>query len=80
MILPEAPVPDLIIFLHSKIDSTLKLNEGLNDYFYTYERAPIFIINADHVDFVEDRSFELICQMLEDFKGKRKFYNTNIGR
>lgn len=91
-VLPEIPIPDLIIFLHTNQEFVLDrsddlssplflgINDNLSNHFYTYDKAPMLIINTDSLDFTRDGDFEMVCQMLDDFKGKRQFYNANMSK
>ena len=52
-----------------------RVTDSYARFFYSYDAAPIFIVNADQLDFVEDEeNFQLLLQRLYDMRSYREFF------
>lgn len=52
------------------------LNESYSRFFYTFEAAPVLIVNTEHLNPVErDADFELLLQHVAAMRGRREFFN-----
>ncbi|KZE25937.1 deoxyadenosine/deoxycytidine kinase [Crenobacter luteus] len=90
--LPEYPVPDLVIYLQPELERSLArladlgAPQGLVEsshaaysaFFHRYERAPLLIVNADHVDLASDEDFELLLRCISDMRGQRSYFNKAV--
>ena len=57
------------------------LNEAYNYFFFRYKAAPLLIVNATHIDFVNsDRHYEdLLMQIFRDNRAPVEYYNPPAG-
>jgi deoxyadenosine/deoxycytidine kinase len=58
------------------------LNEAYNYFFFRYKAAPLLIVNATHIDFVNsDRHYEdLLMQIFRDNRAPVEYYNPPVQR
>ncbi|RXZ42462.1 deoxynucleoside kinase [Crenobacter cavernae] len=91
-LLPEFPVPELVIYLQPGLEKSLEkladtgVPQGLVEsshaaysaFFHRYERAPLLIVNADHVDLASDEDFELLLRCITDMRGQRSYFNKAV--
>ena len=94
---PQAPTPDLIIYLQASpstliervhkravdyerpiMDNYLaKLAQAYSDFFYHYDAAPVFIVNSENLNFVDnDHDFSMLVQRIEGMRGAREFFSV----
>lgn len=94
---PQAPTPDLIIYLQASpatligrvhkramvyerqiMDTYLaRLAQAYSDFFYHYDAAPVFIVNSENLNFVDnDDDFSLLVQRIEGMRGAREFFSV----
>lgn len=93
---PQAPVPDLVIYLQAPTEVLLErirrrgvpMETGLSEdylraladaysrFFYSYEAAPLMIINTEHLNPIDsDEDFDLLIRQLCDMRGRRVFFS-----
>ncbi|MBL7192125.1 deoxynucleoside kinase [bacterium] len=62
-----------------KLDYLMELNEAYNRYFWDYNASPLLVINADHIDFVNNkqRRRELLNEIKKPVQGTR-YYNPSV--
>ena len=54
------------------------LSNASNRFFYSYEIAPVLIVNTTHFDPIHKlEDFESLINQLKNFKGRRAFFNAN---
>ena len=54
------------------------LADAYNRFFYHFDEAPLLIVNAEHLNFVEKTSdFELLVQRIEAMRGRREYFNVD---
>jgi len=94
---PQAPTPDLIIYLQASpstliervhkravdyerpiMDNYLaKLAQAYSDFFYHYDAAPVFIVNSENLNFVDnDDDFSMLVQRIEGMRGAREYFSV----
>ena len=94
---PQAPTPDLIIYLQASpatlvervhkravdyelpiVDNYLaRLAQAYSDFFYHYDAAPVFIVNSENLNFVDnDDDFSLLVQRIEGMRSAREFFSV----
>lgn len=92
---PQAPVPDLVIYLQAEPDTLIervrrrgldaekriteaylaRVAEHYAKFFYSYDAAPLFIVNAEVLNPVEnDDDFELVFERLNAMRSYREFF------
>ena len=92
---PQAPTPDLVIYLQAEPDTLVdrvrrrgldaekritesylaRVAEHYAKFFYNYDAAPLFIVNAEVLNPVEnDDDFELVFQRLNAMRSYREFF------
>lgn len=92
---PQAPVPDLVVYLQAEPDTLIervrrrgfdtekriteaylsRVAERYARFFYTYDAAPLFIVNAEVLNPVDnDDDFELLFERLHAMRGYREFF------
>lgn len=92
---PQAPAPDLVIYLQAdantlrerirrrNVDAERRISEAYLDrvaeaysrFFYQYDAAPLFIVNAESLNPVDtDADFELLLERLNAMRGYREFF------
>ncbi len=56
------------------------LNEAYNYFFFRYKAAPLLIVNATHIDFVNsDRHYEdLLMEIFRGYRAPVEYYNPSI--
>lgn len=60
----------------SKSGYLAALTEAYNRFFYHYDEAPLFVINSDHLNFIErPDDFKLLVQRIEGMRGRREHFN-----
>ncbi len=60
-------------------DYLRRLAESYTRYFYNYTAAPLFIVNCEHLNFVQsDADFALLMQQIEAMRGNREFFNRAV--
>ena len=63
--------------LDISLEYIVNLSNAYNRFFYSYEYAPVLIINTTHLDPInESGHFELLIKQLDNFKGRRTFFNA----
>lgn len=92
---PQAPVPDLVVYLQAEPDTLIervrrrgfdtekriteaylsRVAERYARFFYSYDTAPLFIVNAEVLNPVDsDDDFELLFERLQAMRGYREFF------
>ncbi|NNM82474.1 MAG: deoxynucleoside kinase [Burkholderiales bacterium] len=57
-------------------DYLRRLAESYSRFFLHYDAAPVFMVNSDNLNFVEEnRDFELLLGRIEKMRGTREFFN-----
>ncbi len=58
------------------------LNEAYNYFFFRYKAAPLLIVNATHIDFVnsEEHYEDLLMEMFRGNRAPVEYYNPSIAR
>lgn len=60
-------------------DYLRRLTESYTRYFYNYTAAPLFIVNCEHLNFVQnDADFALLMQQIQAMRGNREFFNRAV--
>lgn len=60
-------------------DYLRRLAESYTRYFYNYTAAPLFIVNCEHLNFVQnDADFALLMQQIQAMRGNREFFNRAV--
>ncbi|MEO6146606.1 MAG: deoxynucleoside kinase [Sulfuriferula sp.] len=60
-------------------DYLRRLAESYTHYFYNYTAAPLFTVNCEHLNFVQnDADFALLMQQIEGMRGNREFFNRAV--
>ena len=55
----------------------VNLSNAYNKFFYSYEKAPVLIVNTTHLDPIHNSDdFESLMNQLKIFKGRRAFFNA----
>lgn len=93
---PQAPAPDLVIYLQASpavlierverrahayerpiSDEYLtRLAQAYSDFFYHYSAAPVFVVNSEHLNFVDnDEDFKSLLQRIAGMRGQREFFS-----
>ncbi len=63
--------------LDISLEYIVNLSNAYNRFFYSYEYAPVLIINTTHLDPISEAGhFELLIKQLDNFKGRRTFFNA----
>tara|TARA_Y100000589_G_C27079161_1_gene598837 strand:- start:439 stop:1089 length:651 start_codon:yes stop_codon:yes gene_type:complete len=63
--------------LDISLEYIVNLSNAYNRFFYSYEYAPVLIINTTHLDPINEAGhFELLIKQLDNFKGRRTFFNA----
>ena len=53
-----------------------RLAQAYSDFFYHYDAAPVFVVNSEHLNFVDnDEDFALLLQRIEGMRGQREFFS-----
>jgi deoxyadenosine/deoxycytidine kinase len=53
-----------------------RLNEAYTDFFHHYDEAPLLIVNAENIDFVNnDKDYQSLIEMIRGMKSGRRYYN-----
>jgi deoxyguanosine kinase len=56
------------------------LSEAYNQFFHHYEEAPLFIVNSEHLNFVDrPADFALLVERIEAMRGPREYFNADQG-
>lgn len=92
---PQAPTPDLVIYLQASAETLLerirrrhveserkigeaylaRVADSYARFFHQYDRSPLFIINADSLNPVdEDADFRLLLDRLNAMRSYREFF------
>jgi deoxyadenosine/deoxycytidine kinase len=81
----QAPVATLVERVHRRgidFERTIpeaylaRLAEAYARFFYTYEEAPLLIVNSERLNFVDDPDhFTLLLSRIEGMRGQREFFN-----
>ncbi len=54
-----------------------KLAQAYSDFFYHYDAAPVFIVNSENLNFVDnDDDFSMLVQRIEGMRGTREFFSV----
>ena len=58
------------------------LNEAYNYFFFRYKSAPLLIVNATQIDFVnnEDHFDDLVREIFRADKAPVEYYNPSVAR
>lgn len=60
-------------------DYLRRLADSYTRYFYSYTAAPLFIVNCEHLNFVQsDADFALLMQQIQAMRGNREFFNRAV--
>jgi deoxyguanosine kinase len=81
----QAPVTTLIDRVHRRgVDFERKISEqylarladAYSRYFYSYEDAPLLIVNSERLNFVDDaQHLQLLIGRVRSMRGRREFFN-----
>jgi len=81
----QAPVNTLIERVHKRgVDYERNISEhylarladAYSRYFYSYEAAPLLIVNSERLNFVDDSEhLQLLIEHMELMRGRREFFN-----
>ena len=81
----QAPVNTLVDRVHKRgVDYEHSISEhylarladAYSRYFYSYEDAPLLIVNSERLNFVDDEGhLRLLLEHVEDMRGRREFFN-----
>ncbi len=81
----QAPVDTLIERVHRRgVDFERKISasylsriaEAYSRYFYSYDAAPLLIVNSERLNFVDnDEHLELLLARIASMRGRREFFN-----
>ena len=81
----QAPVTTLIDRVHKRgMDFERKISEqylarladAYSRYFYSYEDAPLLIVNSERLNFVDDpEHLRLLIERVRSMRGRREFFN-----
>jgi deoxyadenosine/deoxycytidine kinase len=53
-----------------------RLAQAYSDFFYHYDEAPVFVVNSEYLNFVDnDEDFTLLLQRIEGMRGQREFFS-----
>ncbi len=53
-----------------------RLAQAYSDFFYHYDAAPMFVVNSEHLNFVDnDGDFALLLQRIKGMRGQREFFS-----
>jgi len=53
-----------------------RLVQAYSDFFYHYDAAPVFVVNSEHLNLVDnDEDFTLLMQRIEGMRGQREFFS-----
>jgi len=54
-----------------------KLAQAYSDFFYHYDAAPVFIVNSENLNFVDnDDDFSILVQRIEEMRGVREYFSV----
>jgi deoxyadenosine/deoxycytidine kinase len=57
-------------------DYLTRLAQAYSDFFHHYDAAPVFVVNSEHLNFVDnDEDFALLLQRIEGMRGQREFFS-----
>ena len=57
-------------------DYLILLGEAYTRFFHNYAAAPVMVVNAEHLNFVDsDDDFQLLVQRIESMRGHREYFN-----
>jgi len=57
-------------------DYLILLGECYTRFFHNYTAAPVMVVNAEHLNFVDnDDDFQLLIQRIESMRGHREYFN-----
>ena len=57
-------------------DYLVRLVEGYSRFFLHYEAAPVFMVNSDNLNFVEESNdFDLLVERIDRMRGGREFFS-----
>lgn len=57
-------------------DYLVLLGESYTRFFHNYTAAPVMVVNAEHLNFVDsDDDFQLLVQRVEAMRGHREYFN-----
>jgi len=81
----QAPVTTLVDRVHKRgVDYERSISEhylarladAYSRYFYSYDDAPLLIVNSERLNFVDDAGhLKLLLQHIEGMRGRREFFN-----
>ena len=81
----QAPVNTLVDRVHKRgVDYERSISEhylarladAYSRYFYSYEDAPLLIVNSERLNFVDDAAhLKLLLEHIESMRGRREFFN-----
>jgi len=81
----QAPVNTLVERVHKRgVDYERNISEhylarladAYSRYFYSYEAAPLLIVNSERLNFVDDSEhLQLLIEHMELMRGRREFFN-----
>ena len=84
----QAPVTTLIDRVHKRgVDYERSISEhylarladAYSRYFYSYDDAPLLIVNSERLNFVDDAThFELLVSRIAGMRGRREFFNLAV--
>ena len=53
-----------------------RLGQSYSDFFYHYDAAPVFVVNSEHLNLVDnDEDFALLLQRIAGMRGQREFFS-----
>jgi len=57
-------------------DYLTRLAQAYSDFFYHYDAAPVFVVNSEHLNWVDnDEDFTLLLQRIREMRGQREFFS-----
>ena len=59
------------------VDYLQRLCDAYVQYFHSYDGAPVFAVGTEHFNPIErDADFKVLLERLENFRGRREFFNA----
>lgn len=56
-----------------------RLSNGYTQFFYQYQKAPVIIVNSEHLNFANNTAdFNLLLQRISQMRGAREYFNCGL--